>query len=69
MTPAELIVEHCLATSADLPVERRVILLRALAVEIGDRDLASKCRALARQLEEAQLRQSQLLLDLRARAA
>lgn len=63
------VVEHCLATSTDLPLERRVVLLRSLAVLLTDRQLSARCRSIAAELETAQRSQEQLLLNLRTKAA
>lgn len=62
MTPAQFIVNHCIETLSLMPPERRVVLLRSLAVEISDQSLAAKCREHAADLERAEASQRKLLL-------
>ncbi len=47
MTPAQLVAQHVLDTLDILKPEQRVVLLRALAVETSDPDVAIHCRQLA----------------------
>lgn len=67
MTPSQLIVNHCLETLELLPRERRVVLLRSLAVEITDQSLAVECREHAADLERAEASQRKLLLSTTAK--
>jgi hypothetical protein len=66
VTASRLIVDRCLIGFDTLPLAERVILLRALAVEISDELLASDLRKLATDLDLAEANQRQLLLNLRA---
>ncbi|HSI10390.1 MAG TPA: hypothetical protein VK961_00035 [Chthoniobacter sp.] len=63
MTPSQLIVNHCLETMDLFPRERRIVLLRSLAVEISDQALATECREHAADLERAEASQRKLLLS------
>lgn len=65
MTASRLIVDRCLIGFDTLPLAERVILLRALAVEISDEVLAADLRKLANDLDLAEANQRQLLLNLR----
>jgi hypothetical protein len=65
MTPSRLIVDRCLIGFDSMPLAERVVLLRALAVEISDQVLAEHLRKLANDLDAADANQRQLLLNLR----
>jgi len=69
MTPAATIAEHCIATMLDLPTARRIVLLRSLAIEINDQQIARHCRNLADELERVEKNHAQLLLNLRTKRA
>jgi hypothetical protein len=69
MTPGlpakEFLAEFILEQASEQPLERRILLYRALSVELRHRDLQKKCTALADELESIEARHNQLLLDLR----
>jgi len=66
LQPKEFLTEFILEQASKQPVEHRILLYRALSVELRDRALQMKCTALADDLEAIEARHQQLLLDFRA---
>ena len=69
MTPAQLIVDHCRRTLDACPEAQRATLLRSLACEISDTELAEACRVLAADLERAARSKRQLTRQTHVRRA
>jgi hypothetical protein len=73
MTPflssKDFLAEFILEQASAQPMDRRILLYRALSTELRDCGLQDKCTALADELEAIEARHQQLLLDLRARGS
>ena len=69
MEPAEFITAFVLEQIEAQPIERRILLYRALAFESSDKSLAEDCRAIAEKLESTQRAHRQLVLNFTRRAS
>jgi hypothetical protein len=69
LPPRQLLTCFLLEQIAQQPVEARILLYRALAVDATDKDLRAACTARANEFEQAAARERQMLLDFQRRNA